>query len=115
MTTNLTTETRSEDRPVLAWQRMARTVLSIINEDARVKGMEPPLRLSAHSEATWVEVGRTDAPAAFKVETPHWWIPLEVDHARELADRFDGRAALDVTGVVVVVTPARLASGGLRA
>jgi hypothetical protein len=49
MTTNLTTQTRSEDRPVLAWQRMARTVLSIINDDPRVKGMEPPLRLSAHS------------------------------------------------------------------
>jgi hypothetical protein len=78
------------------FQRMARTVLQIVRADARVQELDPPLRLSAHTRAIWVDVGPMDAQVTFRIEELDWWAPLKTTRARELAER-----------LVVVCSPAR--------
>jgi hypothetical protein len=73
--------------PPEPFQRMARTVLQIVRADPRVQKLDPPLRLSVHTRAIWVEVGPMDAQMAFRIEESDWWAPLKNTRARELAAR----------------------------
>jgi hypothetical protein len=64
---------------------MSHAVLEHVREDLRIRSLDPPVRLSAHTRAIWLSYGPLDSLVDFHVERAEWWLPLKKSRARALA------------------------------
>lgn len=73
--------------PLLPWQRMCATVHQLVRADPWAGSHDPPIRVSCHARAIWLECGPSVSPVEYVIEEKNWWEPQKMGRARILSQR----------------------------